>query len=77
MLLNRAVKLVPPLHKFIIQEASYEKLLERIARLESPEIYQLTQFTGIDFFDHLARRIKASGLWLPTVVKNFGKRFLK
>jgi hypothetical protein len=77
MLLNRAVKLVAPKHKFIVLEESYEKLLESITKLDSPEVYQLGEFTGVDFFDHLARRVKASGVWLPTVVKNFGKKFLR
>jgi hypothetical protein len=77
MLLNRAVKFVPPKHKFIVLEESLEKLVENITKLESPEVYQLAAFTGVDFFEHLARRVKASGVWLPKAVKNFGKKFLR
>ena len=77
LLLNLAVKLVAPKHKFIVLEESYEKLLESITKMDSPEVYQLTGFTGVDLFEHLARRVKASGLWLPKIVRNFGKKFLR
>ncbi len=77
LMLNRAVKLVAPKHKFIVLGASYEELLENIAHLDSPEIYKLSSFAGVDFFDYLARRVKASGVWLPKAVKNFGKKFLR
>lgn len=75
--LNQAVKLVAPKHEFIVQEESYEKLLEKILKLGSPEIHKLVNFNGTDFFDHLALRVKAIGVWLPKIVKNFGKKFLR
>ena len=76
VLLNRAVQLVPPKHKCIIQEPSYDKLLEKVLQLESPDVSKLVNFTGFDFFDHLARRVKSSGVWLPNWIKSFGKKFL-
>jgi hypothetical protein len=75
-LLNRAVKLVPPKHEYIIQEPNYDKLLEKVLQLESPDVSKLANFTGFDFFDHLARRVKSSGVWLPNWIKTFGKKFL-
>jgi len=77
LMLNGAVKLVAPKHKFIILGASYEELLENISHLDSPELYKVSPYTSVDFFDHLARRVKASGVWLPNVVKIFGKKFLR
>ena len=77
LVLNRAVKLVAPKHKFIFHGASYEELLENISHLDSPELYKLSPHASVDFFDHLARRVKASGVWLPKVVKIFGKKFLR
>ena len=77
ILLNRAVKLVPPKHRAIVQEESYEKLLEKILQLEWPDDSKLTTFSGVDIFDHMARMVKASGVWLPKFVKNYGKKFLR
>jgi hypothetical protein len=77
LILNRAVKLVSPKHKFILHAASYEEVLKIVTQSDSPEIYKLSSFAGVDFFDHLARRVKASGVWLPKAVKNFGKKFLR
>ena len=77
LILNRAVKLLPPKHKFILHAASYEEVLKMVTQSDSPEIYKLSSFAGVDFFDHLARRVKASGVWLPKAVKNFGKKFLR
>ena len=77
ILLNRAVKLVPPKHIAIVQEESYEKLLEKILQLESPDVSKFTTFSGVDIFDHMARRVKSSGVWLPNFVKNYGKKFLR
>jgi glycosyltransferase involved in cell wall biosynthesis len=77
LMLNRAVKLVPPKHQFIRLAASYEELLEDVSHLDSPELNKLSSDAGVDFFGHLARRVKASGVWLPKAVKNFGKKFLR
>ena len=77
LMLNRAVKLVAPKHKFIVLGASYKELLENVSHLDSPELYKVSPPASVDFFDHLARRIKASGVWLPPVVENFGKKFLR
>ena len=77
LILNRAVKLVSPKHKFILHAASYEEVLKMVTQSDSPELYKISSFAGVDFFDHLARRVKASGVWLPKAVKNFGKKFLR
>jgi hypothetical protein len=77
LLLNRAVELVAPKHQFIRLGASYEELLEDVSHLESPELYKVSPHTDDDFFHSLARRVKASGIWLPKAVKNFGKKFLR
>jgi hypothetical protein len=77
LLLNRAVKLVAPKHQFIRLGASYEELLEDVSHLDSPELYKISSHSSFDFFDYLARRVKASGVWLPKGVKNFGKKFLR
>ena len=76
-LLNRAVELVPPKHRFIVQEQSYEKLLEMVLKLESPDTSKLTTYTNFSFFGQLARAIKVSGIWLPKFIKNYGKKFLR
>ena len=76
-LLNRAVELVPPKHRFIVQEQSYEKLLEKVLQLESPDTSKLITHTDFSFFGQLARAIKVSGIWLPKFIKNYGKRFLR
>ena len=77
LLLNHAVKLVPPRHRFIVQEISYALLLEKVTHLESPDVSKYSSHQSIDFFDHLARRVKASGIWFPKSIRNFGKKFLR
>lgn len=76
-LLNLAVELVPPKHRFIVQETSYEKLLEKVLQMESPEVSNEDSFSRFGFLNQLARLTKASGIWLPGFIKNFGKKLLK
>jgi hypothetical protein len=75
-LLNRAVELVPPKNKFILHDTSNEKLLENIAQMNAPEVHKSVNFNDASFFHHLARGVKASGIWVPKVLKNYGKKFL-
>jgi glycosyltransferase involved in cell wall biosynthesis len=77
LLLNRAVELVAPKHQFIRLGASYDELLEDVSQLDSPELCKVSPHESVDFFNHLARRIKTSGIRLPKAVKNFGKKFLR
>jgi glycosyltransferase involved in cell wall biosynthesis len=75
-LLNCAVELVPPKNKFILHDTSNEKLLENIAQMNAPEVCKSINFNDSNFLHHLARGIKVSGIWVPKVLKNFGKEFL-
>jgi hypothetical protein len=76
ILLNRAVEFVPPKNKFILHDTSNEKLLENIAQMNAPEVLKSKNFNDSSFFHHLARWVKASGIWVPKELKNFGKKFL-